>query len=253
MKCPFVIKICTKCNRLLVAWKGNFKKNKGGKWGLYPSCKECDKLYREKHKDKAREYGKVYREENKEKLKNDKKEWYEENRKRILEIRKEYRVENIEKISKYQKEYKEEHKKELKEKNKQYRENNPHILLNNDNKRRQLEENQGRGITKEQWYEMMCFFDWECAYSGEYLGGSGRDKRSVDHIIPLINMGENEPWNCVPMYINYNNSKRESDMLEWYIQQPYYSEERLIKIYAWCKYAFDKWKPRRKGNKKVKK
>ena len=31
---------------------------------------------------------------------------------------------------------------------------------------------------------------------------------------------------------------------------PYYSEERLIKIYAWCEYAFNKWKPRRKGNKK---
>ena len=31
-------------------------------------------------------------------------------------------------------------------------------------------------------------------------------------------------------------------MLEWYIQQPYYSEERLQKIYKWCEYALNKWK-----------
>ena len=284
MKCPFVIKQCTKCNKLLVAYSGNFKKNKGGKWGLYPSCKECDKIYREEHKDKAREYGKTYREENKEKLKEDKKEWYEDNKERVLEMRKEYYEENKEEISEYQKQYREEHKEELDRKSKEYRENNkeeinrrsrerykknreenlkkrkkyreenPHVQFNNHNKRKHLEEVRGRGISKEQWKEMFDFFGWCCAYSGKYLGGDNTDRhRTIDHIVALSNEGMNEPWNCVPMLKTYNTSKYTNNMEEWYIQQEFYSEERLQKIYAWCEYAFNKWKPRRKGNKKINK
>ena len=98
---------------------------------------------------------------------------------------------------------------------------------------------------------MMCWFDWCCAYSGEYLGGDNKDKRrTVDHIIALDNDGLNEPWNCVPCFDSYNYQKHTRDMLEWYVQQEFYSEERLIKIYTWCEYALNKWKPRRKGNKK---
>ena len=124
---------------------------------------------------------------------------------------------------------------------------NPHIQFNADNKRRKLEENQGRGISKDQWYEMFNFFEWKCAYSDIQLN---ENNRSIDHIIALNNNGLNEPWNCVPMYRPYNTSKYISNMEEWYKKQEFYSEERLQKIYAWCEYAFKKWKPRRKGNKK---
>jgi hypothetical protein len=34
MKCPFRIKKCTKCGELLVAYEGNFRRQKGGKWGV---------------------------------------------------------------------------------------------------------------------------------------------------------------------------------------------------------------------------
>ena len=49
MKCPFCIKVCTKCGRLLVAYSGNFRRQKEGKWGLRASCKRCDKQYREEN------------------------------------------------------------------------------------------------------------------------------------------------------------------------------------------------------------
>lgn len=52
------------------------------------------------------------------------------------------------------------------------------------------------------------------------------------------------------MVKSYNISKLNRNMEDWYRQQEYFSEERLQKIYEWCKYAFNKWKPRRKGNKK---
>ena len=99
----------------------------------------------------------------------------------------------------------------------------------------------------------MKYFDWCCAYSGEYLGGNNSDKkRTLDHIIAINNNGLNEIWNLVPCLNNYNISKGIRNMEEWYIQQEFYSEERLQKIYAWCEYAFNKWKPRRKGNRRLK-
>lgn len=104
-------------------------------------------------------------------------------------------------------------------------------------RRRAKEQNQGSGITKEQWLEMMNFFNWECAYSGEKLT---KKTRSIDHIIPLNNGGENEIWNCVPMDRSLNSSKHDKDMLEWYTKQPFYSHERLLKISEWQEYAKNK-------------
>ena len=115
-------------------------------------------------------------------------------------------------------------------------------VFNKSNKRRNKEENQGRGITKEQWLEMMNFFDWKCAYSGEKMESNNTTNgRTVDHIIALDNGGENEPWNIIPMKKGYNTSKYTKDMLEWYLEQPFFSIERLTKIYEWRIYAYWKW------------
>ena len=121
-----------------------------------------------------------------------------------------------------------------------WKKNNPEKIFNYEVKRRSKEENQGNGITKEQWLEMMKFFDFKCAYSDEYIGGDS-DKRTIDHIIPITKNGEHEVWNCVPMYSNYNTSKYNKNMLEWYLEQPFFSIERLTKIYEWRIYAYEKW------------
>ena len=85
---------------------------------------------------------------------------------------------------------------------------------------------------------MMDYFDWKCAYSGQVLS---KDTRSLDHIIPISKGGEHEIWNVVPMYRPYNSSKQDKDLLEWYKEQDFYSEERLQKICEWQEYAFNKW------------
>ena len=87
---------------------------------------------------------------------------------------------------------------------------------------------------------MMDFFEWTCAYSGEYIGGNS-EERSIDHIIPLSKCGENEVWNCVPMLRSLNSSKRDKDMLSWYKEQSFYNKWRLNKIQKWQEYAYDKW------------
>ena len=232
MKCPYCIKICKKCKKLLVANKMNFNKCKTGKFGLRPECKECQSSYHEKWRQEHVEHRKEYLEK-----------WYEEHKEEKSEYDKKYRKENKEKIKETKKKYYKNNKEEVKEKVKQYREENPDKIFNQNNKRRLLEETQGDGISKDQWYEMMEFFDWKCAYSGMRLN---KENRSIDHIIPLKNGGEHEIWNCVPMYMPYNSSKSTSEISDWYEQQEFYSEERLNKIYEWIEYAKNKWQTPKK-------
>ena len=263
-------KRCSKCGELKPCTSEYFHRAKKEKWGYKTRCKECGKKYynenkenilekRKKYyndnKEEVLEKCKKYREEHKEEINKKKKQHYNEHKEEILEKQKQYHVEHKEERNEYYKQwyennkeevlekckkYREEHKEEIKEYFKQYNKENPHIRFNAHNKRRQREENQGNGISKEQWYEMMEFFNWECAYSGEYLGGNSKN-RTIDHVIPLDKNGEHEIWNCVPMYANYNYSKNASDMLEWYQKQDFYSEERLNKIYEWIEYAYNKW------------
>ena len=130
------------------------------------------------------------------------------------------------------------HKQEVSEYKREYNKRNPHKQFNANARRRELEENQGNGITLEQWLEMMNFFEWKCAYSGISLT---KDNRTIDHIMALNKGGEHEIWNCVPMFNSYNYSKHNYDMLEWYRKQDFYSEERVQKIYECIEYAKDKW------------
>ena len=138
------------------------------------------------------------------------------------------------------KEYYENNKEYIKEYNKEYKKNNPQVIFNNNNKRRNKLENQGRGIDKIQWYEMMMFFDFKCAYSNINLGC--KENRSVDHILAIDNGGLNEPWNCIPMVKSYNSSKNKRiDVLNWYLEQEYFDTDRLNKIVEWQIYAYEKW------------
>ena len=238
MNIPYVMKKCNTCGKWLVANNINFYKEKKGKYGLRGQCKECRKIYVDKNKQHTKEYNKKRYEDNREYLLNQAKkrqkenwdDYYKRNKCKILKRKKIWYENNKNKES-------------YKIKRKEYRDNNPHVQFNSNNKRRLREESQGRGITKEQWYEMMMFFDFKCAYSGEYLGNeNNKDKRTIDHIVALDNNGENEIWNCIPMKKGYNTSKHTKYMLEWYLEQPFFSIERLTKIYEWRIYAYWKWK-----------
>ena len=141
---------------------------------------------------------------------------------------------------KYDKQWHQDNRDRIAEQKKQYHQSpqGQASAFNRHHKRRIQEEQQGIGITKDQWLELMSFFDWRCAYSGETLT---KDNRSVDHIVPLNSNGDNMIWNCVPMLRSLNSSKHDKDMLEWYKEQNFYSEARLAKIYEWQEYARKKW------------
>ena len=162
MNIPYAFKKCTKCGEWLVANKINFYKDKKGKWGFKSCCKKCDNKRKKNHIKNNKEHYKEYS-----------KEYYENN--------KEYYKE-------YYKEYKKNNRKYFNEKNKIYRKNNPQVVFNYSNKRRNKLENQGRGITKEQYKECFEWFDWKCAYSGEKLQKNNSIYgRTLDHIVALDN------------------------------------------------------------------
>ena len=215
MNIPYVFKRCSKCGKRLVASSVNFHKQEDGKYGLRGQCKECRKKYTKKR--------------------------YKANKETILEYQKKRYKSNKETILEYQKEYYKSNKETLLERCKEYKQTpqGQIVKFNSHNRRRTKEQNQGKGITKEQWLEMMNFFGWKCAYSGKYLGGDSKD-RTIDHIEPLNNGGANEIWNCVPMDRSLNCSKCDKEMLEWYTKQPFYSHERLLKIYEWQEYVKNK-------------
>lgn len=116
MKCPFCIKVCTKCKRILVAYKGNFPKMKTGKYGFDSKCKECDKKsckqYYENNKEHVKEKCKEYYENNKEYYKEYKKQYYKDN------------SEHKEYNKQYSKQWYKDNKEHKKEYNKQWREDN---------------------------------------------------------------------------------------------------------------------------------
>ena len=199
MNIPYVMKQCPKCGQWLVASTVNFNKHKTGKYGLQSYCKDCVKVYKQENKERLQAY------------------------------RRHYRQDNRERINAYQRQY-----------HKEYQQTPKGQVLNYNSycRRRAKEETQGNGINKEQWLDMMRFFNHKCAYSGIDLND---DNRSIDHIVPLNNEGLNEIYNLVPALKKYNQSKQAKEMEDWYRQQPYFSEERLSKIHEWQEYAYKKY------------
>ena len=235
MKCPYCIKICTKCNRLLVANSMNFYKDKNNKYGVKAVCKDCRK-----------KYGKQYYENNSEYIKERNKQY---NRKNMQEYNKQWNENNRDCRKKYNKQWNENNRERRNELNKQWREANPEynkqwnennreLRKKANHKRRALKAQNGGEYTLEQWQECLEFFDYKCAYSGAELN---KDNTNIEHIIPISKGGTSNITNIVPALDSVNFSKNASDMLEWYKKQPYYSEERLNKILDWIEYASIKY------------
>ena len=248
MNIPYVMKRCGKCGEWKVASAINFYKNKKGKYGLRSQCKECEKKYNkqwcETNKDKVAKYSKQYRENNKDKITEYSKRYYKANKDKMAEYHKQWQNDNRDKITEYHKQWQKDNRDKIAEHQKRYRQTpqGQAARFNSSNKRRRKKEAQGTGATGDQWLEMMKFFNWKCAYSGEYIGGNDNSfNRTIDHIVPIDAGGDDMAWNMVPMLRNLNSSKNSKNMEEWYREQSFYSEARLAKIYEWQEYAYNKW------------
>ena len=201
---------------------------------------ERHRQYYQENKEVIVERHRQYRQANKEAIAEQKRQYRQANKEAIAEHMRQYYKINKEAIAEYHKKWYGENKESEAERKKKYHKTpqGQVVAFNIRNRRRAKEQNQGNGITKEQWLEMMNFFGWRCAYSGKTLT---KETRSIDHIDPLNHGGENEIWNCIPMDRSLNSSKNDKEMLDWYIKQPFCTAERLLKIYNWQEYAKKKY------------
>lgn len=200
-------KMCTKCLSVLPASMGYFGKSKRGKYGIGSICKSCAKAYRATNSEAIKETKRKHYVSNQDYYKSKTKEWYKENKGKAKEYNKKY-------VAAYRK-----------------TEHGKHTLRKN----YQAYLTKKRGnislLSVEDWEKCLKYFDYKDAYTGLPM-----KVISQDHVIPLSKGGMYVKSNIVPCELSINSSKNDSDMEEWYLKQPFFSKQRLNKIYKWIGY-----------------
>lgn len=86
-------------------------------------------------------------------------------------------------------------------------------------------------FTHQDWKEVMIYFGGECAY----CGATPRRNQNLtrDHLHPVSQGGETTPGNIVPACGSCNSSKGADDFKKWFMRQPFFSQERLNKVFKW--------------------
>ena len=85
--------------------------------------------------------------------------------------------------------------------------------------------------THQQWKETVIFFGGECAYCGRTMRRGEHLTR--DHLEPVKIGGTTTQDNIVPACSCCNSSKGASEWREWFMQQPFFSQERMNRIFKW--------------------
>lgn len=81
------------------------------------------------------------------------------------------------------------------------------------------------------WKETVIFFGGECAYCGKTTRKGERLTR--DHLVPVSHGGTTTQRNIVPACSSCNSSKGAKEWREWFMQQPFFSQERMNRIFKW--------------------
>ena len=96
-------KRCSKCGE--IKEESEFHNSKINKDGLQWQCKECEREYYNRNKDKICEYVREYYNQNKERIAKRRREYYKQNKKRLAEYKREYRKQHKEQIAEKKQEY----------------------------------------------------------------------------------------------------------------------------------------------------
>lgn len=255
------LKTCTKCKKELPANKGYFCASKSQPSGLYPSCKQCRRDYRNKNKDeinrkkmeyyyanredinkkrrqkrkynpeKYREQSRLNRLKNIEKARRQEKEAHRRNKEYRNKQSKEYYDKNKEIINKQQREYYAKNKEKLWKTRKKWRIENRERIYTLNHSRRIKEKNLKNDLTEEEWKDAKDFFKNSCAYCGEITD------LTRDHFIPVHQGGGHTSSNIIPSCLTCNCSKKEKDFFKWYPSYKNYSKKREDKILKYLRYS----------------
>lgn len=86
-------------------------------------------------------------------------------------------------------------------------------------------------FTHQEWKECVIYFGGECAYCGATTRKGQRLTR--DHLEPVSCGGKTIQSNIVPACSSCNSSKGAEDFRDWFMKQPFFSQERLNRIFKW--------------------
>jgi hypothetical protein len=96
---------------------------------------------------------------------------------------------------------------------------------------------------KRKWVQSIKDYWGECAYCGS------KENLTLDHIIPKINGGKDKITNMLCACHSCNQSKGHQMWSKWYLQQTFFTTERLSDIIEWQKRITDTelvvYKPRK--------
>lgn len=85
--------------------------------------------------------------------------------------------------------------------------------------------------THEQWKQTVIFFGGTCAYCGRTMKKG--ERLTKDHLVPVAEGGATTQSNVVPACSSCNSSKGKEEWREWFMRQPFFSQDRMNKIFKW--------------------
>lgn len=83
----------------------------------------------------------------------------------------------------------------------------------------------------EDWKQTVIFFKGECAYCGKTMKRGERLTR--DHLVAVKEGGLTTQENIVPACSSCNSAKGAREWRDWFMAQPFFSQERMNRIYQW--------------------
>ena len=86
-------------------------------------------------------------------------------------------------------------------------------------------------FTHQEWKEVLIYFGGSCAYCG--CTPKKGERLTKDHLKALKDGGTTTPDNIVPACSRCNSSKGAEDFRDWFMKQPFFSQDRLNRIFKW--------------------
>ena len=85
--------------------------------------------------------------------------------------------------------------------------------------------------TKQEWETTKKHWNYVCAYC--YGNRANKKVLTKEHVIPESKGGTKIRHNIIPACAKCNSSKSSYNMEDWFREQPFFDEDRLMKIFVW--------------------
>lgn len=198
------VKVCKTCGTERPRTAEFFPLDKKNKDGLKGTCRECfNAKAREDRKNNPEKY-KVRDSKNYQRQREHRKKYY-----------KKYSKENREQIAEVQKKWREDHKGQAKV-----------IRIRRLHRKRSLPHT----LTLQEWWNVLKHFNNSCCYCGMEFDDI---EPTQEHFIPVAKGGGYTKHNIICACNSCNCSKQDRDFNGWYPAQPFYDEDRAVKIIRW--------------------